>query len=821
MRDLLFSLRELRNAPGFALAAILSLGLGIGLNAALFTLTNALFLRPLPVAEPQRLARISTVDTLTRVTGPANPTTPVSLANLRDLQAQQQSFSALAADVGFTTTLSGADDATPRTINTSLVSANYFEVLGIQPALGQFLPGVDDAAMGAHPQCVLSHALWASAFHADASLVGRKITLSSAPYVVTGIAPPGFKGASAVGEPERIWVPLTQYRDILQGLVATLFETRRFRLFNLTGRLRPGVSLARANAEMTAIGARLAREYPVDNKGRTLTAEPLTNAVLPVPPDRLWLVNAALTGAASLVLLIACVNVANLLLIRSVGRAREFGLRAAMGASRARLVRQLLTESLLLSAAGCALGLLLAIWGRNLLWAFRPAWLSANSVDLSFDYRVLLFASGLSVLTAMLFSLAPAWRAATPDLNGLLRTGGSRGASAAAGRLRGVLVAAEVAFCFIALAGAGLFLRSMQRVQRIDPGLDTEHTFSIGFHLATLRQPEPAMLQLAGQILEKARAVPGIESAALSTSRPLGGFTLMGTFFREGQTGDLGERPFLAVLDSLSGDFFATTRTPLLQGRALNEFDRANTAPVAVVNEAFARELWPNESALGKRFFRLRDPVLREVVGIVRNTARQTPGEVPRPSVYLPLEQFYQPGLALVGRTRQDPAAAMANVMRVLQPLAPALALADPTSTSDALASGLWAPRMGAALFGLFGALGLALAVIGVHGVVSYTAAERTREMGIRLALGSAPAAVARMVISQGLWPIAAGLMVGLLATALLGPRFADLLFETPTADPVVFGGMALVLVLAGVVAAAIPAWRAARLDPVAALREE
>jgi hypothetical protein len=301
----------------------------------------------------------------------------------------------------------------------------------------------------------------------------------------------------------------------------------------------------------------------------------------------------------------------------------------------------------------------------------------------------------------------------------------------------------------------------------------------------------------------------------------MGGFALMGTYFKEGQGGDLAERPFLGVLDSVTGDFFATARIPLLQGRALNDFDRASSAPVAVVNEAFASALWPGENALGKRFFRLRENVLREVVGVVRNTARVTPGETPRPAVYLPLEQFYQPGLSLVSRAKGDPAVTGAAVARALQPLAPTLAISEPIVTQAALADGLWAPRMGAALFGLFGLLGLALAAIGVHGVVSYTAAERTREMGIRLALGSTPSAIARLVVGQGLWPIAAGLVAGLAATALLGPRFAELLFETPSADPVVFATMALVLVLAGVLAAVVPAWRASRLDPVAALRED
>lgn len=824
MRDLLFSLREWRRAPGFVLTAVLSLGLGIGLNAALFTLTNALFLRPLPVADASRLAQIGTIDQLTRVTGPGNPRTPVSLPNLRDLRQQSRSFTSLAAYAGFGVTLSqtgSQGNAAPQPIAAELVTANYFSTLGIAPAHGQLLPGVNDETIGAHPQCVLSHALWTAQFQADPNIAGQKITLNSSPYLVTGVTPPGFKGTSAVGTPSLVWIPLTQYRDILQGLVAELFETRRFRLFNVVGRLQSGVTLAQADAEIKTIGARLEQEHPIDNRGRTLIASSLTNSVLGLPPDRVWLATAALAGAAGLVLLIACVNVANLLLVRAVGRTREFGLRAALGASRWRLIRQLFTESLLLATAGCALGLLLAVAGRNLLWSFRPATLRENDLDLTLDYRVLLFATGIAVLTALLFSLAPAWRASTPDLNGLLRAAGSRGSSAASGRLRGILVAAEVAFCFIALAGAGLFVRSMQRVQRVDPGLDTQSTFAVGFNLATLRQPPEAALALAREMLEKARRTPGVETAALSSARPLQGAALMGTFFQEGQRGELRERAMLAVLDSVTPDFFPAMRIGLQKGRLLTDFDRADTSAVAVVNEAFVQAMWPGQDAVGKRFFRLREATVREVVGVVRNTARFTPGETPQPAVYLPLEQFYQPGLALVGRAKAGAAATLATVVKQVQPLAPTLALTEPATTQEMLASGLWAPRMGAALFGLFGLLGLALAAIGVHGVVAYSAAERTREMGIRLALGSPPQAIARLVIGQGLWPIAAGLVAGLAATAVIGPQVGPLLFETRGADPVVFAAMAALLALTGIVAGAFPAWRAARLDPVMALREE
>jgi predicted permease len=819
LQDLVFALREMRKSPGFALAAIFSLGLGIGLNGAIFAVISALFLRPLPVHDLERLAQVETIDTLTRATGLARGRSPVSLANLRDFSGQSGSFAALGGFAPMGATLGG--QATPRQVAVNLVSANYFEVLGVPMQMGNGFAADADQRPGASPYAVLSDEMWKTGFGGDANIIGRKIILNSSPFVVLGVTPRGFKGTTNLGDPNLIWVPLSQHSNIMSGLGEQLFDQRRFRLFTVVGRLRPAVSLQQADAEMKTIAARLEQQYPLDNKGRTVEVSALNAAALGFPRERLQLVNAALLGASFLVLLIACVNVANLLLVRAASRGKEIGVRSALGAGRNRLIRQLLTESMLLASLGAITGLALAGWGKQLLWSFRPSFLNARDLDLSLDWRVLAFAIGLAVLTGLLFGLAPAWSASTPDLMELVRSGGGRAVTGARQRVRSLLVMGEVAICFVALAGAGLFWRSMQHVQQLDPGFESRRLLAFDFNLSTVHLDQAGAIQFAKEIMRVTKRTPGVVEAGLMSGRPLGGGALFGTLFKEGQRGDLTDRGILALFDSATPSIFETLRIPVRAGRGFTEFDRANTTPVAVINEAFAHQMWPGENAIGKRFFRLRDPVMREVVGVAGDTAVFQIGETPQPAVYLPLEQLYQSGLSLMARTSGDPGPVLASVLKDVQPLERNLALTNSTTVGDMIARGLWAPRMGGALFGLFGVLGLALACIGVYGVVSFNATERTREMGIRLALGSPRLHVIGLVMRHGLTATLAGIAAGVLGAVAFGRLTVSLLFETSGVDPLVLASMAALLIAAAGAAAGIPAWRAACMAPVEALREQ
>ena len=522
-----------------------------------------------------------------------------------------------------------------------------------------------------------------------------------------------------------------------------------------------------------------------------------------------------------LVLLIACVNLANLLLARAAQRAKEMGLRAALGASRHRLMRQMLTECMLLSLLGGAAGLAIAYAGRSVLWSFRPPFIEQNDLDLSLDSHVLLFTLGISLLTGVLFGVAPALKASVPDLMETLKLGG-RGGSIGWGRnsFGSLLVVSEIALSLVALVGAGLFIRSMRDAQRIDPGFESKNLFMLAFDLGALHYEEGRAQEFFRAAIERANSTPGVKSATIASNFPLGG-GFARTVFPEGENETTGYRGTLTQLDDITPGFFDALQIPLLKGRVFSDSDRKATTPVVVINEAMAKHFWPNQEAVGKRFHFFGDPTLREVVGVVGNTVINNIGEVPAPLAYLSITQDYSPAVTLQVHTTGNPEALIGDVRAQIQSLDPNLAITNVQTIGEIMDQGLWAPRMGAALLTLFGGLALVLAALGVYGVLSYSVNQQTREIGIRMAMGAERAHVLWLVVGQGVRLAGAGVALGILIALVAMRQLSGLLFGVSAYDPVTFGAVALLLMLVALLACYIPARRATCVDPLVALRHE
>jgi len=821
-QDFRSGLRMLRQNPGFTIVAVLSLALGIGANTAIFTIINAVFLHPLPVEEPSKLVEVFTRDTKTVNTNALFQLTATSFPNYEDFRDQNTVFSGLAG-VTFPVPMNWGGRAEPQQLNAMLASANYFDVLGVKAYRGRtFLPD-EDKKRGGNSVVVLSYYLWSRNFGSDPSLIGQTITLNAIPYTVIGVAPPNFKGIISLGPPDVLWIPISMRDYALTGVAGTLLNNRRFRWVSIVGRLNPQTVIEQAESALKTIASALEKEYPRENQGRTVALFPLNQSALGINQRRQFtLAGGVLMGVVGIVLLIACVNLANLLLAQAAKREKELTLRAALGAGRARLVRQLLTESTMLSLLGGAAGLLVAILGRKVLWSFRPPFLADGSIDLSFDSRVLGFTLAISVLTGVLFGLLPAIKVSRTELNEILKAGGRGGTMGwTSNRMRSLLVISEIALSLVALIGAGLFVRSMQHAQQLDPGFEAKNLFQLQFDLGTLRYDAEHGQQFFRNLIEHAKSVPGVMDASVSSNGIFGG-TILGTVFREGEQADPNNRGALVQFDDISPGHFETLGIPLRSGRDFNDFDRENTLAAVIVNEAMAKLLWPGQEALGKRFSSFASPtMLYQVVGIVGNSVVNQIGEDPQPVAYLPLRQQYSSVAALEIRTAGNPEALMATVRNKVQELDRNLAFTDLQTATEIISQGLWAARMGAALLGLFGLLALVLASVGIYGVLAYSVAQRTAEIGIRMALGAQPGEVLRLVLRQGMSLAALGALLGLGSALLLARTAANLLYGVSATDPITYAAITVLLLLVAMLACYIPARRATRIDPVVALRFE
>jgi predicted permease len=745
----------------------------------------------------------------------------MSYPNCQDYIRQNQVFSGLVCWVGpIPLTWSGGTE--PKQVLGQMVSANYFELLGVSPVAGRFFLPDEDTKPGGNNVAVLSYNLWVNKFGSDLNIIGKVITLNATPYTIVGIGPPGFKGLFTFGNAEEIWIPVSMYPQVLAGFFKEFFNDRRFLTTTVFGRLKDGISIGAAEASLKTIASQLEKAYPKDNASRSVALTPLADAAVGVNNhDQFVLIGGLMMGIVGLVLLIACVNVANLLLAQAARREKELTLRAALGASGRRVFRQLLTESLVLAILAGGIGIAIAYGGRALLWSFRPPFIRDGDVDISFDSHVLFFTLGVSLVTAVLIGLAPAIKLARPNLIEVLKVGGRGGSvSWARNRFRSLLVVTEIALALVALVGAGLFVRSMQNAQRVDPGFESKNLFVFGFDLGALHYEEGRGQQFFRSAIERAEGSPGVASATIASNFPLGG-GLARTVFPEGQDEASGYRGTLTQLDDIAPNYFKTLRIPLVSGREFTDSDRKDTTLVAVINEAMAKHFWPGQNAVGKRFHFFGEKDLREVVGVVRDTVVNNIGEEPQPLAYLPVAQDFSPLATMQVRTNGRPEGVIPMVRSNVQSLDNNLALTNWNTVKELLDQGLWAPRMGAALLSVFGGIALILAVVGVYGVLSYSVTQQTPEIGIRMAMGASTNNVLRLVVKQGMRLAIVGLITGLVIAFAAMRLMSSLLFGISAHDPLIFGGVALILATAAVLACYIPARRAARVDPLVALRYE
>jgi len=817
-QDIRFALRTMRKSPGFTVVAVLTLALGIGANTAIFTLVNAVFFHPIPVRDPAGLFSLFTTDERNR--SALSNFLQVSYPNGDDIQHRSQSFSSLAlyAPTGVSMTIDGQ----PESLFAQAVSGNFFDVLGVQAAIGRMFRAEDDDQSGANPLIVLNSGLWERKFGSDRNVIGKSVLLNGQGFTIIGVAPKGFQGPTVLGGPD-LWVPLSMHDQIFSGLFKAYFNERRFLGFSAFGRLKDGVSQDRARSELQAMGSALEREYPLANKGRSFTVRPLLEAT--IDPNLRGLFTRAgqlMMGVVGLVLLIACANIANLLLARAAGRKREISVRLALGATRSRIIGQLLTEAIILAVAGAILGIGLAIVGRDLLWKFRPPFLTQASLNLDLDARVLGFTLAVTVLTGLLFGLVPALRASRPNLVSELKE--RAGGETFSGRrltVSSFFVMAQIAFSLMALVGAGLFLISLRNAQQIDLGFDTHNLAMLSFDLGSLNYERARVKEFNRRTLETVQDLPGVKSATLASNIPLFGPTFARSVFPEGQEDASNKNGVLVTIDSVSENYLRTMGIPLLQGSDFDSTMREDSIKVAIVNKTAARRFWPGQEVVGKRFkfFGTNDWI--QVIGVSQDSKYATLGEDPTPYIYLPLIQAPSSAVTLFFRSNTNPATVISTVRNQVQAEDRNLPLTNVWPIGEVISQALWNARFGASLLAIFALLALLLCTIGIYGVIGYSVGQRVREIGIRMALGAQRRDVLLMVLKQSAILLAIGVALGLGISFWLARGIVSLLYGVSASSPGAFVGMAVLLALVGLLASYIPARRAASVSPIVALHHE
>jgi putative ABC transport system permease protein len=810
-QDLRYGARMSLKKPAFTLAAILTLALGIGANTAIFTVINAALLRPLPYPDAEQLVVVAT--TMRRDTVEVRSASYPDFVDWRD---QNSVFERIAAQASPSFTLTGG--AEPERVNGELVSADYFPLLRARAAFGRtFLPE-EDRAPDTHRVALVGYGLWQRRFGGNPALLGQTIQVNDGNYTVVGIMPEGFRGVSDGAE---VWLPMMMVSSVRP---AGTLQRREQRWLSTVARLKPGVTLAQAQAEMDAIMGRLEQAYPNTNRNRGARVTPLDEQFFGGLQLTLWI----LLGAVGCVLLVACANVANLQLQRAAGRASEMAVRLALGATPRRLVRQLLTESLLLGLIGGALGILIALWSVDFLVKLSPVTFP-SFVKLSIDGRVLGFSLLISGLTGALSGLAPALQAARPALSETLKAGG-RNASGGLGRNRllGSMVVSEIALALTLLIGAGLMIRSLQRMQAVDPGFDSERLLTMRVSLPLPRYPREQIIAFSQRLRERLQALPGAQSVALASDLPLSGSTSAGPIELEGRHEAPAGGEFRMYRHRVTPGFFSTLGIPLIKGRDFTADDHAQAPGVVIISEAMARRYWPNEDPIGKR---LREDnrgtstpaSWLEIVGVVGEVKYRGLPQNPNadPDVYFPLPQSPIGNLFLAARSSVDPNSLVAAVRGVLRELDPDLPVYEVTTMTESVANQTTRSRFSAWLLSVFGALALALAAVGIYSVMAYAVEQRSREIGIRMAMGARAADVLKMVVGQGMRLALLGVALGLGAALALTQLMKRLLFGVAAADPLTYGVIALLLTLVALLACWIPARRAAKVDPIITLRYE
>ena len=803
--DLRYALRMLRKNPGLTLVAVLSLALGIGASTTIFSWMDGLVLHPLPlVQDPGRLVFLKTLR-------PGGAEWSPSYPDFLDWRAQARSVSDLS--------VAGMDQFVVKTSGQAerawgvYASGDYFDLLGVRPLKGRVF-GPDEARTpGSAPVAVISYAFWQRKFAGDTGIVGRHLLLNGHDLTVVGVLPPKF-GGTIVGLAFDVWVPITM--EPLLSARGGALEQRGRHWLNAIARLKPGVTVAEARADISLVQRRLAATYEEDRSTTALVA-PLASAGLQAWLRPLFI---ALLGITAVVLLVACANVANLLLARATARQKEMAVRLALGAGRWRLARQLLAESALLAGLGGAAGLFIALWGRELFAAFVPPAPFPIVLQFGVNGRVVGFAIVATGIAALLFGSAPALRASRPDLVPALKDDtGQRGMNRS--RLRSALVVAQLALSVVALVAAGLFLRSLDRSKAVERGFgDPRHVLVVSTDLFAAGYQRPAGIAFINTLLDRVSGRPGVRSASVSMFVPLGfsdqtygGATVEG--YQPHPDEDMSLR-YTAV----GPDYFATMETPIVRGRPITAADRDSAPRVAVVNETFARRFWPGSDPIGRRLHMAGTEWIT-VVGVARDGKYDALDEAPLPFIYLPFAQFYVSQPNLIVRTAGDPKAVIEPIRREFASLDPSVPFLDPRTLEEHIGASVFIQRTGATLLSGFGALALLMAAVGIYGVMAYVVSQRTREMGIRLALGAARRDIVGLVVGQATRLVSTGLGTGVVAALGVGMLLRSQLLGIRAYDLPTF--VAVVLVLAGValLASYLPARRAAKVDPVAALKYE
>ncbi|PYV74835.1 MAG: hypothetical protein DMG96_19190 [Acidobacteria bacterium] len=811
LQDLRYALRQLRSRPAFVFTAVLILALGIAANVTIFSVVDGLILRPLPVPHPEQLAILAA----------QQKDAPLgvyflSYSELLDFRKQADTFSDLFA---YENTLDGmsADNRADHFVG-SYVTGNYFSALQLKPALGRlFLPG-EGEHVGAAPDIVLGYSYWQQRFGGSSNVIGKQVLVDGKPATIIGVAPKEFRGTSfALNMDVYLPVSMSGIND------PSMWTARDDRQWIVMGRLKPGVAIAQAQSSISLIVSRLANEYPAAEKGISVQviSERLSHPV-PLPNNLIVVVSGLFLSLAMVVLLLACVNVANILLVRITAREGEMAIRTAMGASRTRLLTQVLTESMLLAVCGAVAGVGLGTAAVRWISALPIPSFVPLSLEFGLDWRVLAYTLGAALCTGMLVGLWPALRVARANINQVLRDGGRSGSgNAARNRVRSILVGTQMAGSLALLIIAGLFARSLHAVEHMYLGFAPDHLLNVILDPHEVGYDAAHTTTFYKELEDRVRALPGVRSVSLAYSVPLGNYSWSDSVKVEDHPTPSGQQPPQILDNFIDPDYFATMKTPLLRGRAFTDFDNETSPHVAIINQTMAKQFWPNEDVIGKRF-ETRGSTW-QVVGVAQDGKYALVGENERPFFYLPLRQSFFSMRTLQIRTSIAPKALTSPVQKVIKSLDPGLPTYSLETMNDTLSgtNGFLIFRLGALLASCIGGLGLIMAAVGVYGIVAFAASQRTREIGIRVALGASRPQVLKLVLQQGIWVILAGAALGLLLTAGVSRGIANLLVGVSATDPLTFAVVTLFLIAVALSACYIPARKAMSVDPMVALRYE
>lgn len=812
-RDLRYAGRAMRKNQLFVLFVVMTLGLGIGANTTVFTVINTLILNPLPLQNASELATIGMAEV--KSTSKSKVALPMSYLDLKDFQAKNEVFSSLAGYTSPRVVTLQTGGASER-LFCELVSGNYFGTLGLRPAVGRFFLPEEDSTPGRPAAAVMNYGTWQSRFGGSNDIVAKTLRLNNVVFTVIGVAPPKFIGVNAIFGPD-LWIPATMMEQLLPNEMRAALSDRSKAAFLAVGRLKRGIGRAQAEADIGAIASALAREYPETNAGHTAMVQPLSDVVFGDERTPVVVGSTVLLIVVGIVLLIACSNVANLLLARSAARQHEIAVRLAIGASRGRLVRQLLSESVLLGLISGLAGLLIAYAGLRLLWSSLPS--TANFIAPKLDTTVFVFALVVSLLTGFVFGTIPALRASRVGVAETLKeeshTVGKSGSRITFGN---VLLAGQVAFSFLLLVTAALFLRSIQKAYEFDPGFQWKNLAVVLTNPGQAGYGKPQAKAFYKEVRERVARLPGVESVSWASNLPLWARIANGLHI-EGHEQRSKAESITTVVNTVDTNYFETAGVGLDRGREFTEMDQENSMPVAIVNEKLAHDYWPNGDAVGKRIQLPGENVTRQIVGVARVANYSTFAESPQLCVYVPSKQNYSDAMVLYVRTKGDPQQILIPLQREIHTVGPQIYL-DVRTGRQILDGGLFGPRMGVALLTVFGLLALGLASIGLYGIMAYSVNQRTREIGVRMALGAARGSVLRLILKQGMSVVLTGVIIGFVAALFIGQLLSRMLYGIGASDPISVAGAALVLAAVALVACYLPALRASHVDPLTALRE-